>query len=106
MRSGIQLLKEVIGTGEPAKKGDKIEFVSEAFLSKGEKAQEKLLLQVTLGKRQIIPGLEYSLIGMRPDGYRKVKISPHLAYREKSVSDKIPPNAVLIYELWLIQRID
>jgi len=38
---------------------------------------------------------------MREGGYRKVRISPHLAYRDVGVEDKVPPDAVLIYELWL-----
>src|SRR5574339_645967 len=38
---------------------------------------------------------------MREGGYRKVRISPHLAYRGEGVDSKVPANAVLIYELWL-----
>jgi FKBP-type peptidyl-prolyl cis-trans isomerase len=49
----------------------------------------------------MIAGIETALIGMREGGYRKVRISPHLAYRGTGVSGKIPKNAVLIYELWL-----
>jgi FKBP-type peptidyl-prolyl cis-trans isomerase len=38
---------------------------------------------------------------MRVGGYRKVRISPHLAYGAAGVAGKIPANAVLVYELWL-----
>jgi FKBP-type peptidyl-prolyl cis-trans isomerase len=57
--------------------------------------------QATLGKRQTIAGIEHSLVGMKPGGYRKVRVSPHLAYRDQGLTDLIPPNAVLIIELWL-----
>jgi len=56
---------------------------------------------VTLGKREAIAGVEHSLIGMKEEGYRKVRVSPHLAYREKGIPNLIPQNAVLIIELWL-----
>ena len=78
-----------------------MEFESQAFLSRGDLAQERLLTSTRLGKREVIAGIEYSLIGMKAGGYRKVKISPHLAYRDVGVAGKVPPNAVMIYELWV-----
>jgi FKBP-type peptidyl-prolyl cis-trans isomerase len=56
---------------------------------------------IVLGRRQVIAGLELALMGMKVGGYRKVRIGPHLAYREKGIPDLIPPNAVLVVELWL-----
>ncbi len=101
MKSGIRLLDETEGTGQPAVKGDIVEFESQAYLSRGELAQNRLVMSICLGKRQVIAGVEYSLTGMKPGGYRKVKISPQLAYRDVGVPDKVPPNAVMIYELWM-----
>ena len=46
-------------------------------------------------------GVEYALMGMKIGGYRKVCISPHLAYRDIGIPDLIPPDAVLICEIWL-----
>ena len=45
--------------------------------------------------------VEHALMGMKVGGYRKVRVSPHLAYREKGVPDLIPADAVLIVEVWL-----
>ena len=56
---------------------------------------------IVLGQRQAIAGIEHALIDMKAGGYRKVRISPHLAYRDKGIPDLIPPDAVLIVELWL-----
>jgi len=42
---------------------------------------------------------------MKPGGYRKVRLSPHVAYRDEGLTDLIPPNAVLNVELWLRQVI-
>jgi FKBP-type peptidyl-prolyl cis-trans isomerase len=56
---------------------------------------------MTLGRRDAIAGVEDSLIGMKKDGYRKVEISPHLAFGEKGLPGLVPANAVLFIELWL-----
>jgi len=99
--SGIKLIEELEGQGQPAVKGDTVEFESQARLSHGDLAQERLSMQTRIGSREIIAGVEYSLIGMREGGYKKVKVSPHLGYRDEGVQKKVPPNAVLIYELWM-----
>jgi FKBP-type peptidyl-prolyl cis-trans isomerase len=121
LRSGIKLLDEREGTGEPAKKGDRIVYNFKIFLNQGDEVllyerqadylPEKMIRtedgnrfvdhMTTLGQREAIAGIEYSLIGMKQRGYRKVRLSPHLAYRDQGLDDLIPPNAVLIVELWL-----
>jgi len=119
--SGVTLLEERAGEGTPAQKGDRLVYNSRIFLNKGEevalntKQAEHLpesMLRVeggvtlvdhtiVLGRRQVIGGLEVALMGMKVGGYRKVRIGPHLAYREKGIPDLIPPHAVLVVELWL-----
>jgi hypothetical protein len=54
-----------------------------------------------LGSREAIAGVEYALLGMRKGGYRKVRVSPHLAFREEGLPELVPAGAVLIIELWL-----
>jgi FKBP-type peptidyl-prolyl cis-trans isomerase len=38
---------------------------------------------------------------MKVGGYRTVRISPHLAYRNEGIPDLIPRDAVLVVEIWL-----
>jgi FKBP-type peptidyl-prolyl cis-trans isomerase len=38
---------------------------------------------------------------MKQGGYRKVRVSPHLAFREKGLPGLVPADAVLLIELWL-----
>jgi len=45
--------------------------------------------------------VDYALMGMKVCGYRKVRISLHLAYRDKGITDLVPPVSVLICEIWL-----
>ena len=120
-KSGIKLLDELEGSGEAAKKGDKVVYNVRIHLNKGEEVPlnerqaenlpvnmlrtEKGRRLVILGKRRAIAGIEYALIGMKAGGYRKVRLSPHVAYRDEGLTDLIPPNAVLNVELWLRQVI-
>jgi len=119
--SGLKLLEEREGEGVPANKGDRVLFNMRIFLNKGDEvllneAQAEHLPKemirvvdgvtlidhtIVLGRRQAIAGVEHALMGMKVGGYRKVRVSPHLAYREKGIPDLIPPDAVLIYEIWL-----
>ena len=125
LRSGIKLLDEREGVGQRAKKGDRIIYNLKMFLNKGDEVPlnlrqaeylpEKMIRnengyrfvdhEITLGRRRAIAGVEYSLLGMKESGYRKVLLSPHLAYRETGVDDLIPPDAILIVELWVRELI-
>jgi FKBP-type peptidyl-prolyl cis-trans isomerase (trigger factor) len=118
---GIALLNEVDGQGRPAARGDRVIFNMKLWLNRGDEvrlnaAQAQLLPdhlirivdgeilvdhRATLGRREVIAGVERALVHMRAGGYRKVRVSPHLAYREKGVPGLIPENAVLDVEIWL-----
>jgi FKBP-type peptidyl-prolyl cis-trans isomerase len=122
-KSGIKLLDDRECSGDSAKKGDKVIYNVRIHLNKGEEVplnerQAEFLPptmlrtengrrlvdhELILGKRRAIAGIEYALIGMKPGGYRKVRLSPHLAYRDEGLADLIPPNAVLNVQLWLRQ---
>ncbi|MGI9553923.1 MAG: FKBP-type peptidyl-prolyl cis-trans isomerase [Thermodesulfobacteriota bacterium] len=124
LKSGIKILEESEGQGTKAEKGDKVVYNMRLYLNKGEEVdlnrnlaenmpdhlsymvrtvgdQKFINHHTTLGKRESIAAVEYSLIGMRIGGYRKIKASPHMAYGEKGRPGLIPENAVLTIELWL-----
>jgi len=101
MPSGIKVVTNTEGTGALAEKGDTVSFDCAASLNKGSVVHARRAETVVLGSRRMIAGVEYALVGMREGGYRKVRVSPHLGYRETGVDGKVPGNAVLIYELWL-----
>ncbi len=122
LQRGIKLLDEKIGSGAEARKGDRVVFTLRIFLHHGdevpldERQMEQVLSThnvrteegrqiidrvVTLGKREVVAAVEYSLIGMKAGGYRKVKAGPHLAYRDQGIPGLIPPSALLILEMWL-----
>jgi FKBP-type peptidyl-prolyl cis-trans isomerase (trigger factor) len=119
--SGLKLLEEREGAGTPVNKGDRILFNMRLFLNKGTEVRlnetqathlPKEMIRVVdgatlidhtivLGRREAVAGVEHALMGMKVGGYRKVRISPHLAYRDTGIPGLIPLNAVLICEIWL-----
>jgi hypothetical protein len=118
---GIKLLEQAAGTGAVAEKGCRVVYNLRIFLNQGDevplnerqaqnlpdnmlrKEGDAVLVEhtITLGKRQAIAGIEYALAGMKAGGYRKVKVGPHLAYREQGLPGLIPENATLTLAIWL-----
>ena len=119
--SGLTLLEEREGEGRSAERGDRVVYNARLFLNKGDEVplnerqvqhlpEDMIRVEAgvtfvdhktLLGSRQTIAGVEHTLIGMKVGGYRKVRVSPHLAYRGKGIPDLVPPDAVLICEIWL-----
>jgi FKBP-type peptidyl-prolyl cis-trans isomerase len=119
--NGLEWLVEREGEGRSAQKGDTVVYNTKIFLNRGDEvplnSQQSQYLpkemirveggvilvdhKTILGRRQTIAGVERALMGMKTGGYRKVRISPHLAYRDKGIPDLIPSNAVLTVEIWL-----
>ena len=111
MKSGIKSEDIAIGSGKEAKSDDYVLVEIHWFLNKGEEV--KLLqcypdnqLTFNLNSRDTLPGLRYGIVGMLEGGIRKLKISPHLAFGEKGIEDKIPPNAVIICNVKLLKIVD
>ena len=62
---------------------------------------EKIACLSSISRDSMINGVYYSCIGMKEGGYRKVKVAPIWGHGERGVKGKIPPNAVLVIEIWL-----
>jgi hypothetical protein len=49
-------------------------------------------------------GLFYGVEGMRVGGRRRLRVAPHLAYREAGVPGVIPPDALLTVEVEIVSQ--
>jgi len=99
---GLEILEERQGTGAATVAGDTVRYGCRIHLNQGDEvAIGQATSETILGKRRVIAGIEKSLTGMQAGGFRKVRVSPHLAYGDTGVADTIPPKAVLVISLWL-----
>ena len=60
-------------------------------------------LHIELRNRDCIAGLRYGIVGMQAGGLRELVVSPHLGYGVDGLPGKVPPNAVLKFEIELLE---
>jgi rhodanese-related sulfurtransferase len=102
----IEILSDIPGEGIKIKNHYKVHVNYRGILEDGSefdsnlKRNEPFVFQI--GLRQVILGWEKGIINMRVGGKRTIKIPPNLAYGARGVGKLIPPNAVLIFEIEII----
>jgi FKBP-type peptidyl-prolyl cis-trans isomerase len=103
MRKGIEIEELRPGSGPTAERGHTITVRYTGFLNRGDKFLENVTCTFRVGSREVIPGLAHGVEGMRVGGLRRVRVSPHLGYGAAGVPGTIPPHAVLIFEIELLE---
>jgi FK506-binding nuclear protein len=93
--NGVEIEETRVGTGDIAHRGDRVTVRYSRFLNRGDAFQTGVTTTFTLGERHVIAGLERGLEGMRIGGIRKLRVSPHLAYRDTGVPGIVPPKRCL-----------
>ncbi|MEM6992079.1 MAG: FKBP-type peptidyl-prolyl cis-trans isomerase [Myxococcota bacterium] len=102
MRGGIRLEDESTGTGREARLGDRVTVRYALTLNRGDVVQTVEAYRFVLGKREVVAALEYGVLGMAVGGRRRFRAGPHLAYGERAVAGIVPPNAVLRFDVTLL----
>jgi FKBP-type peptidyl-prolyl cis-trans isomerase len=90
------------GDGAVALRGASVTVRYSGFLNRGERFQTDVVTTFAVGERNTIAGLSWGVEGMRVGGRRRLRVGPHLAYRDKGVPGLIPPNAKLVFEVELL----
>jgi len=122
IRKGVRLLEESIGSGPRVERQQNYLMAIRITLNRGEVVRhpEKCLSHtideslkteddgyfrhhVRIDRECLIGGMFYAVQGMNVGGYRKVSISPHLAYGETGIPEIIPPNAKLVAEIKVLE---
>lgn len=102
----------VVGDGDPVAEGDYVEIAYSAWhvdadggrgdeIASSDGAGEPARL--LLGAGMVNEGLDRGLLGMRPEGVRRVVVPPALGYGNVE-KDGIPPGSTIMYEVTL-QRV-
>jgi uncharacterized protein len=122
LRSGVTLLVDVPGTGELVRRLQTYRVRLRMWLHRGEPVRwsgasgpvgvarleddgTTLITEWRIDRRTLIQGLFYGIEGMRVGGLRRLEIAPHLAYGARGVPGVIPPDALLIAEVRLLDRL-
>ena len=96
-----------LGTGSPAEKDSQVIVHVRGTLNRGEvfldTRQGQQPLRIELRHRECIAGLRYGIVGMRVGGRREIIVSPHLGYGDEGLPGKVPPNAVLRFDVELLE---
>ena len=119
MRSGLTLLADRPGAGEPVRRQHNYRIRLRLWLNQGEAVRwqtawgpsgvarleddgQTLITEVRIDRRSLINGLFYGVEGMRVGGMRRLELAPHLAYGDRGVPGVIPAGAVLTAEITII----
>ena len=104
--SEVQITDVVVGTGAVAELGATVKVHYTGWLMDGKQFDSSRTtdtpFEFSLGAREVIPGWDIGLQGMRVGGKRELVIPSELAYGKKGYPGAIPPNATLKFEVELL----
>jgi peptidylprolyl isomerase len=64
--------------------------------------ETKQPIKFRLGYGEVIKGLDEGIEGMRISGERRIIVPPKLAFGDRGVPPKIPANATLVYQIYIV----
>jgi len=118
LRSGLLLLLDIPGTGAPVRRQHRYRVALRMWLNRGDAVKwseetavggnsiqdegELLTTTIRIDRVSLVNGLFYGVEGMKVGGIRRLEIAPHLAYGNKGLGDRIPPDAVLTAEIAML----
>ena len=120
LRSGLTLLLDLPGNGEPVRRQHNYKIRLRLWLNRGEPVRWQaasgpidtarleddgatLISEVRIDRRSLIAGLFYGVEGMHVGGMRRLEIAPHLGYGERGVPGPVPSAAVLVAEVTILE---
>lgn len=106
LSSGLVIKDTEVGTGREALSGDRVVVHYRGTLQDGSVFDTSVgrgPFEFVLGKRQVIPGWERGVVGMRVGGKRTLVVPPELGYGSRGQPPKIPPKATLTFEIELLE---
>src|ERR1700739_556768 len=109
--SGLIYTDTEIGTGDEATSGNSVSvhytgWLQEPGGQKGNKFDSSVdrgsPFSFRLGAGQVIKGWDEGVAGMKVGGKRQLRIPPDLGYGAQGAAGVIPPNAILVFDVELL----
>ena len=109
----LQIVDAVTGSGAEARAGRVVRVHYTGWLFDAAKADKRgnkfdsskdsgQPFEFNLGAREVIPGWDQGVAGMKVGGKRVLTIPPALGYGAGGAGGVIPPNATLVFEVELL----
>lgn len=104
---GLRVEDLIVGTGpEATGPGQFVTLHYSGWLEDGsefDSSRRREPFSFPLGVGFVIPGWDQGLVGMRIGGKRRLTIPPELGYGASGMGNMVPPNAVLDFEVELLE---
>jgi FKBP-type peptidyl-prolyl cis-trans isomerases 1 len=98
--TGLKIEDINVGSGVVAERGATVAIQWRGWLHQGGEFGTGSV-SFRIGQRRLVAGLEHGVIGMRVGGVRRLRVSPHLGYRDRAIPG-VPARAVLNFEVKLL----
>ena len=102
----LRIIDTKEGSGAVAEAGKVVSVHYTGTLFDGKKFDSSLdrgqPFSFTLGAGQVIAGWDQGIVGLKVGGKRQLIIPPHLGYGERGAGGVIPPNAILMFDVELL----
>jgi len=119
MKPGVEVLDDAPGLGPLVEKKVFYDFRLRMWLSRGDPIRwsqpwglydrgrleddgTTLFTSLRVDREYMFAGLFYGVEGMRVGGTRRLRVAPHLGYREDGIPGVVPPNALLTVEVHVL----
>jgi FKBP-type peptidyl-prolyl cis-trans isomerase FkpA len=110
----LQIVDSVAGSGTEARPGRVVRVHYTGWLydaSKDDKRGSKFdsskdsgqPFEFSLGAKEVIPGWDEGVAGMKVGGKRILTVPPAMGYGARGAGGVIPPNATLVFEVELLE---
>ncbi len=103
--SGLFIEEIQEGFGKNAMRGDRVRIHYILWLPDGTLLDSTLTgepYQFELGSDEVIRGWNQGVVGMKVGGRRRLVVRPGLGYGARGREPLVPPNAVLVFEIQLL----
>ncbi|MEO6026545.1 MAG: FKBP-type peptidyl-prolyl cis-trans isomerase [Candidatus Binatia bacterium] len=104
LKSGLQYIDTVVGTGATPKKGQKvaINYTAAVGNKRIESSSPAAPFEFVIGSDQAMKGLIEGVSTMKVGGKRKIMVPPELGYGNEEVGN-VPPSSIIVFDVELVR---